>query len=348
MHKNRIILSLALFAVTGVLGGCGAQQNTNVEQGMQLVEAMDYQAAIESFEAAIVYHEDNQLIYRGEGLCYMGLGDYEKAVESFLTSIQYADGNVTNLEYDTNYYLASAYYKLGRYEEAEKIYSAIIGLRSKEKDAYYLRACTLLKEGYYDAALQDFEKAFSLDADNLDLVTSAFEEMLAAGFEEEGKVYIQSFMEAQDKKLSDSQKGVLYYYLGDYANARIYLDGALNGTDAKVSLMLGKTYEKLGDMNYAAVVYQTYLDSNAPDASIYNSLGNCLMQQEKYEDALSAYEAGIEIGDSASIQSLKFNQVVANEYLGHFDRAKSLLTDYLKIYTDDANAKREALFLQTR
>ncbi len=88
-------------------------------------------------------------------------------------------------------------------------------------------------------------------------MTSAYEEMQAAGFAEEGKTYIQNFMDQQDKKLTDSQKGILYYYLGDYANARIYLDGALNGTDAKVSLMLGQTYEKLGDMNYAAVVYQT-------------------------------------------------------------------------------------------
>ena len=122
----------------------------------------------------------------------------------------------------------------------------------------------------------------------------------------------------------------------------------MNGTDAKVSLMLGQTYEKLGDMNYAAVVYQTYLDANAPDAAIYSSLGNCYMKQEKYEDALAAYEAGIEIGDSACLQSLKFNQIVANEYLGNFDKAKSLITDYLSVYSEDTKAQREAQFLQTR
>ena len=34
---------------------------------MQLLEQMDYNGAIESFEAAIVYNEDEQLLYRGEG-----------------------------------------------------------------------------------------------------------------------------------------------------------------------------------------------------------------------------------------------------------------------------------------
>ena len=346
MQKVKLSL-LTAFAVCA-LAGCGAQKSTNIDQGMQLLEQMDYNGAIESFEAATVYNEDDQLIYRGEGLAYMGLGDYAKASECFLTSISYADGNVTDLEFDTNYYLASAYYKLGQYADAQSIYSAIIDLRDKDTDAYYLRACTLLKLGNYDAAVQDFEKAFSLESDNLELVTSAYEEMQAAGFADEGKAYIQSFMDKSDKKLTDSQKGILYYYMEDYANARIYLDGALNGTDAKVSLMLGQTYEKLGDMNYAAVVYQTYLDSNAPDAAIYNSLGNCLIKQQKYEEALAAYEAGIEIGDSACLQSLKFNQIVANEYLGNFSQAKSLITDYLSVYSDDAKAQREAQFLQTR
>jgi len=339
---------IVLAAVICVLTGCGASKTTNIEQGMQLIEESDYDAALESFESAIAYGEDSELLYRGEGIAYMGQGDYESAVSAFLKSLENAGGSVTDLQFDTNYYLASAYYKLGEYEEAEKIYNAIIGLRPKETDAYYLLACTLLKEGYYDAALLDFEKAFALDADNLDLVTSAYEEMEAAGFGEEGKTYIQNMMDAEGSSFSDSQKGVLYYYMGDYDNARIYLDGALNGSDAKLSLILGQTYEQLGDMNYAAVVYQTYLDANTPDASVYNNLGNCLMKQGKYDEALEAFEAGLALGDSASRQSLLFNQVVANEYLGNFDTAKTLLSEYLSVYSDDADAQREAAFLETR
>lgn len=339
---------IVLAAMIGILGGCGTSNTTNIEQGMQLIEESDYEAALTSFESAIAYGEDSELLYRGEGLAYMGLGEYESAAEAFLKSLGYADGSVSDLQFDTNYYLASAYYKLGEYESAEEIYNAIIGLRPKETDAYYLLACTLLQEGYYDATLLDFEQAFALDEDNLDLVTSAYEEMEAAGFGEEGKSYIQSMMDEEGSRFTDSQKGVLYYYMGDYDNARIYLDGALNGSDAKLSLILGQTYEQLGDMNYAAVVYQTYLDANAPDAAVYNNLGNCLMKQGKYDEALEAYEAGLALGDSSSTQSLLFNQVVANEYLGNFDTAKTLLDEYLADYSDDAAAQREAVFLSTR
>lgn len=351
MRYTQIYKIFMVYMAVGacLLTGCSSKAaNTNINKGMERLEQMDYSGALESFEAALVYKEDEQLIYRGEGLANMGLGNYAAAEECFLNSISYAEGNVTNLEFDTNYYLATAYYKQGKYEEAEKIYSAIIGLRDKETDAYFLRACTLLKEGYYEAAVKDFEKAFSLEPDNLELVTDAFVEMQAAGFEEEGKVYLQEFLSKKDKTLKDAQKGTIYFYLGDYSNARIYLDGALNQGNPEVSLILGRTYEKLGDMNYAVVVYQTYLDSNVPDAAIYNSLGVCLMNQGKYEEALAAFEAGIDLGNSAYIQNLKYNQIVVKEYLGSFSEAKSLMEEYLASYPDDGRAKQEYEFLQTR
>ena len=347
--RQKAKTGMCVLVTACMLAGCGnTKENTNLNKGMEQLEQLDYNAALESFEAALVYNEDNQLLYRGEGLAYMGLSDYESAAQSFLKSISYADGNVTDLEYDTNYYLAAAYYKLGKYEDAEKIYTAIIGLRSKETNAYYLRACTLLKENNYESAVRDFEKAFSLEPDNLKLVTDAYVEMQAAGFENEGKAYVEDFMQKKDKTLTDSERGTLYYYLEDYENARIYLDGTLNSGDAQAILILGQTYEKLGDMNYAAVVYKTYLDSNEPDAAIYNSLGICLMKQDKYQDALDTFEAGINLGNSAYLQNLKFNQVVATEYLGDFAKAKQLLNDYLAAYPDDSKAKREAQFLETR
>lgn len=336
-------------AVAVLLGGCGKKSdNVNILQGMELLEQYEYQAALESFEAAALYNEDSQLIARGEGLAYMGLGDYAQAESSFLESISCSTGKLTELEYDTNYYLATVYMKQGKYAEAENIYSAIIALKKKEVDAYYLRACALLKENYYEAALVDFQKAFSLEPDNIDMVTDAYVEMQAAGFEDEGRAYLETFMQEKEKSLTDGEKGTIYYYLEDYENARIYLDAFMNGNDAGLSLILGQTYEKLGDMNYAAGVYQAYLSANAPDAAIYNSLGICLMEQEKYGEALEAFEAGIEMGDTDYLQNLKFNLIVANEHLGNFSQAKTLMQEYVQTYPDDSKAKREYEFLSTR
>ena len=342
-------MSILAAAAAVCLFGCGNKTgDTNVKQGMELVEQYDFQGALACFDLARLNKEDLQLTSRGEGLAYMGLGDYASAESAFLESIQNGGNVLTALEYDTNYYLAAAYIKQGKYEDAKNIYSAIIDLKKKELDAYYLRACVLLRQNNYEEAIADFEKAFSLAPDNLDLVTDAYVEMQAAGFGEEGKTYLSAFMEQKGKKLSDGERGTLYYYLEDYQNARTYLDGSLNGNDAEKSLILGQTYEKLGDLNYAAGVYQTYLSGNEPNAAIYNNLGMCLVKQEKYDEALEAFEAGIAVGGSDYLQELQYNRIVANEYLGNFSQAKSLMEEYLQAYPDDAKAKREYEFLQTR
>lgn len=347
-RKNIMKSTLLLLTCSFLCTGCGEKVNENIDKGMEQIAQYDYAGALESFEAAIVYKEDNELLYRGEGLAHMGLGEYEEAVNCFLQSFQFAQGRTGKLQFDTNYYLAASYYKLGRFTDAEKVYTAIIDMNGKAKDAYFLRACTLLKQGYYDSAILDFERAFALAPSDIDLVSDAYLEMQEAGFEAEGKAYLQDYMVKKEKTLTDSQKGILYFYLGDYANARTFLDGALKAGDAQISLILGKTYEKLGDMNYASVVYQTYLDSNLPDAAIYNSLGICLFKQQKYQEALNAFEEGLNMGDSAYVQNLSFNQIVAYEYLGNFAQAKILMEQYLVRYPDDGKAMREYDFLVTR
>ena len=48
------------------------------------------------------------------------------------------------------------------------------------------------------------------------------------------------------------------------------------------------------------------------------------------------------------MQVLKFNEIVAYEYLGDFKQATVLMQKYISTYPDDAKAQREYEFLQTR
>lgn len=65
---NKMTLVGLAFAVCFFTGCSAKPTNTNINKGMELLEQMDYSGAMESFEAALVYKEDEQLIYRGEGL----------------------------------------------------------------------------------------------------------------------------------------------------------------------------------------------------------------------------------------------------------------------------------------
>ena len=55
----------------------------------------------------------------------MGLIQYEEAEQSFLKALQQSNGLIEAMDYDINYYLATAYYKQGETDKALQAYDAI-------------------------------------------------------------------------------------------------------------------------------------------------------------------------------------------------------------------------------
>ena len=71
------------------------------------------------FDAALLDKENAQMSYRGQGLAYMGLTQYEKAVECLEKALTYSDAKLGEIDFDINYYLATAYYKQGELDKAK-------------------------------------------------------------------------------------------------------------------------------------------------------------------------------------------------------------------------------------
>lgn len=333
------------------LTGCGNNSGrANVDAGMEAIAAMDYVSAMESFQMAQDKGESPRLISRGMGIASMGLTDYAAAVEYFLQCLSYSDGVVEDMDYDVNYYLAASYCKLGEYDKAEQIYTAIINLRKDETEAFYLRGNARLELGMEALAISDFETALQLEPENYDMLIQIYKVLQAHGKSQEGLEYLTFALKSREKQMSSYDKGMIYYYLGEYNQACVSLEEAKGGKrDAEVYLYLGLSYEATGDYNYAITnVYTSYLKSHEGNAPIYNQLGLCYLQQGNYDLALSAFQSAMQIPDNGMMQTLKFNEVVAYEYLGMYTQATALLNSYLQTYPDDEAALREYEFLKTR
>ena len=136
--------------------------------------------------------------------------------------------------------------------------------------------------------------------------------------------------------------------MGDYENARNYLETAKSNKSAEKVLLLGQTYEKMGDFNYAASIYSNYLTDHSEDVIIMNRLGMCKLQAGDAKSALTYFEQALALNNSSMTQILKFNQIVAYEYLGDFAQASVLMKNYLQLYPDDKDALREYEFLKSR
>lgn len=333
--------------LVGILTGCG-NSTEKTEEAMQLVQKLDYQGALATFEEAEKQQENARLIARGRGIAYMGLTDYGKAVEYFQESLAGSNGLIEDIDFDLNYYLAAAYTKNGQPQEAEATYNAILALRPDEEDAYFLRGCVRLALSDYEGAKGDFDRVLTMDAENYDRLIEIYEVLEHHGYKEVGQEYLQNAIANGSGKMDVYDSGRIYYYLGEYQKAYIALEEAKEKGGAESYLYLGKSYEATGDYNYASSVYNSYISKDTGNAEIYNQLGLCEMTKKEYQKALAAFQAGMQIEDSGLLQTLSFNEIVAYEYLGEYQKAAVLLDNYLKNYPDDENAKREQEFLATR
>lgn len=332
-----------------MLTGCGRVSRQHIDEGMQAIAAQNYEQALTSLEEAETAGEDTRLLYRARGLAYMGLTQYTEASDAFEMALKSSDGRVQNMDYDMNYYLATAYYKQGNAEEAIRIYNTILSLSPKEKDALYLRGSILLRQSSdnYESAKADFDRAIELAPSDFDQLLNIYQVLKECGYQDTGREYLENAMANNAKDMSDYNKGRICFYLENYEDARDYLERAKDTAGGGAVLYLGRTWEILGDYNYASSVYEAYV-ANTPDAEIYNQLGMCRLKMNDPQAALEAFQAGQTVEDCPILQTLQYNEIVAYEQLENFTQASSLMQSYLKAYPDDEQAQRENIFLKTR
>ncbi len=349
--KGRGLLGIALVVMT-LLTACGSQTKeeggTAAYSGMDYLRAGDYQTAQEAYQKEIDNGRKTEQNYRGLGIAQMGLADYKNASKSFEHALEEAGVVPGSLEYDINYYLGSCYYKLEDYDQALGVYDAIVTLRPRDPDALVMRGTVKRQMGDLAGMEGDYKAAIDLDPDDYDRIIEIYQKMEEAGMQEDGIAYLTEVLEKEQKTIGNYDRGRLSYYIGDYQTAKECLEKEGGNRDYSATILLGKTYEALGDFNYASSVYQTFLNKDQTHAEVYNQLGLCAIQMKDYAAALTAFQSGLAISGSGIEQSLEFNQVVAYEYLGDFQRASMLLQEYLGKYPGDETAKREFTFLKTR
>ncbi|MCM1539706.1 MAG: tetratricopeptide repeat protein [Blautia sp.] len=341
------ICTAACAVLAVALTGCG-EKNEALQNAMALVQSLDYEEALAKFAEAEESGANSRLVDRGRGIAYMGLTDYEQAVACFQQALSSSSGLVENVDFDLNYYMAAAYMKSGRYQEAEDTYNAILDLRGNEKEAYFLRGNARLHLADFEGAKADFDKVIAMDPKNYDRLIEIYEVLEDFGYKETGQTYLQTALNSGDKSMDTYITGRIYYYLGEYQKAYLALEEAKDKGGVDSYLYLGRAYEATGDYNYASNVYNSYLSRYDGNAEIYNQLGLCELTKGEYQNALAAFQAGMQLEDNPVLQSLAFNEIVAYEYLGDYQQAYALLTNYMKNYPDDEQARRELDFLSTR
>lgn len=292
--------------------------------------------------------DGSKLSYRARGLTSLSQGDYAGASDLFAGALACSNGIIEQTDIDTSYYMAVSEFKAGNLEDAKSTVDAIIALRPEDDGAYFVRGKINLALGNQSDAINDFDKTVSLAPTNYDRYVGIYEELCAKGMDTEAAGYLEAALTASGK-LSDYNKGVIEYYMGNFTDARSDLETAKKSQNSEnLTLYLGKTYEALGDATYAMTLYTDYIRENSSAGRIYEQLAECRIKAGDYEGALETIEAGLNLGGGEGESGLMFDRVIVYERLYDFASAKKSMEEYLQIYPDDSVAIRENVFLNSR
>jgi len=293
--------------------------------------------------------EEEELAFRMEGIEALQSGEYEKAIESFQKALDHSNGRISEVELDICYYKAYSQILAGDNAGAKQTYDALIDYDDENGNAYLLRGNLQLLMGDADAASKDYNEAIRCKKSGYEWYMYAYEQLAGMGYITEGQTYLWMALELDSKTKEDyRQRGRIYIILEDYTKAKEELSKAQNLGDEESKLYMAQALELEGSYEEAKAIYENYAKSHEGDALACERMAKMFMMEERYEDALVYAKQAWEAGNVEDEQSLRRYEIIAHEHLGNYEKARTLLTEYMEKYPLDATAKKELIFLMTR
>src|ERR1041385_5441550 len=148
----------------------GAKRNAQalVDQAKELYKNDEDQRAAQVLEQAIKLDPDNAEAHLRLGMSYAALDrkpesddEYKKAIELFKKRVE-ADSK----DASAFFYLGEAYNFLHRDEDAARNYREATQLNEKDEEAWYQLGMVLIKLARYTEAVNAFQRALELDAND--------------------------------------------------------------------------------------------------------------------------------------------------------------------------------------
>lgn len=282
------------------------------------------------------------------GMNCMADGKYAEAANAFQSALNLSRGRVSEREIDLCYYKAEAFFMDGQFEEAQKVYDAIVDYNGAA-EGYYMRGCLKVKMGQVDAAATDFAQAIGKEKNSYEMYIGVYEAFASQNLIEQGNAYLNKALEIHgDRAYDKMEKGRIYLLLGDTSSAINYLKQAVEKESQEAAYYLALAYETAGDEANADIYYQSYIESGIADAMQLWELGKRQMKNKNYSLALSYFQAALSQDKVTNRAEILKDMAISYEYLGDFNTARTTLTEYLVLEPNDDAATREMVFLETR
>lgn len=339
-----------------LLAGCGDEKQQIFKEAEKDLEQGSYDYALDEFTTSVDNGIHLTTSYRGIGICQLRMGNYEDAITAFTNALG-TEKVSKSVAKDLYLYRATARLQAGHLEDAMADCQVLAQNYDMDADCWFLTGKVALAMDGYDEASSDFEQAYGEDS-SYDRAIQIYEAYLEKDMEADGTRYLEAVLSTEAKGTDDlCDRGRIYYYMEDYANAKKELTDASNQGSQEALLVLGMVYSAQQDYANARSMYQQFVNQKLEDTSRnqtqtaapgYNGLAVCDMAEGNYDSALENINNGISVAADDEMQSLLFNEIVIYEKKLDFSTAQAKAQEYVGMYPDDEEAAKELDFLKSR
>ena len=301
------------------------------------------------FLSACGVDREAQLAKRDEGLSAMASADYKKALGCFDEALAMAQARVTDYEVNISYYKAAAQFLSGDRDGALITYTNLIEFDKDNASNYFLRGSVYLDCGEKKKGLKDYRRAVGIKRDDYELYLEIYNNLLAYGLDGNAAEFLNMALEIEgDSPEYYMYRGRIYMLLTQYEVARITLQKAVDRGSDEAKVYLAQVYDLQGDKETAKKLIDEYVAVPDLSAQALVEVGNLLIAQGEYDQALAIFRQGIEMNDADAMRGLLKGEVAALEFTGDFASAKAKAKEYMESFPADAQMQREMVFLNSR
>ncbi|MCU0343201.1 MAG: tetratricopeptide repeat protein [Ignavibacterium sp.] len=318
----------------------------------------DYNNAVKYYDQLLTYHKNSPLATSAQiriGICYFKLKDYQSSI------VELKSPKLTNLSEDlyaeSIYLLATSYYRVGEYSDAEVSYLEVLEKFPEAKytrDSKYGLAWTYFQQKKYQDAFAEFDY-LSNESDSLGIKSMFWkgECKRYLGKNNDATAIYKEFLEkypnealAQEVQYS---LGLVYFNNNSTDLATRYLLSANSSNDevlkAKSFTVLGEIELNKGNFKAAKNYFELVIANKDLEKSVYNrallGIGISLFNLNDHITALK-YLNELENSDPG-FESQKLNFFLAENYFatGNY---KSALNNYNSVSGTDQEINSQTLY----
>lgn len=286
---------------------------------------------------------------RDQAISHMDDGDYEGALVIFDEALALSYGIVSDVDVDINYYKGACFYNLEQYEDAVKVYTALIDYDKTKYQYFFLRGCVYVHMAQAEQAVADFRTATRLKTDDYEMFIEVYKQLDALGYREYALEFVNDAMKIKGNSVDDNlKKGKLYMLLDQYAEAEECFEKASNKGSNEANIYLAQICQSTGKIDEATEYLEKFVASGEANSITVGEIGDMAYASGDYEQAAYYYQIGLNLESIDNMQQLLRGQVACLEQLRQWDEAKDKLAQYVELYPSDTAAVRELDFLKTR